>query len=429
MISLMEPTDITLTTIFADLGLALGLGLLVGLQRERADAAMAGIRTFPVVTILGTLSAYLARDFGPWLVAVALLAVGALAILGSLEEHRQRPQDPGLTTELSLLLMFAVGAYLVVGETTVAIVVGGGLAVLLQLKAPMHALVDRIGDEDFKAITQFILISLVILPVLPDRTYGPFDVLNPRQVWLMVVLIVGIGLGGYIAYKIFGQRAGSVLAGVLGGVISSTATTLSYSRSSQEESGKKGSSETAVGLAALVITIASTVAFCRVLVEIAVVAPGSLASLAPPLLAMLAVMTSISFAAWYFGRNTSGEMPEQGNPSQLRSALIFGGLYAVILLAVAAAREYFGESGLYVVAVLSGLTDVDAITLSTAQMISSGKLAVAIGWRVILLAAMANLGFKLGLVAALGSRPLLRRVATLWSGAGVAGALILWLWP
>lgn len=423
-----------LGAIFADLGLALGLGLLVGLQRERADAAMAGIRTFPVVTVLGTLTAYLAQDFGGWLLAVGLLAVGALAILGSLEEHRQQPQAPGLTTELSLLLMFSVGAYLVVGETTVAIVLGGGLAVLLQLKAPMHALVDRIGDEDFKAITQFVLISLVILPVLPDRTFGPFDVLNPRQIWLMVVLIVGIGLGGYIAYKIFGQRAGSVLAGVLGGVISSTATTLSYSRSSRREpEAENGASQdgttTAVRLAALVITIASTVAFCRVLVEIAVVAPGSLAALAPPLVAMLAVMILISFAAWHLGRSTSGEMPEQGNPSQLRSALVFGGLYAVILLAVAAAQEYLGESGLYVVAVLSGLTDVDAITLSTAQMISGGKLAVETGWRVILLAALANMGFKLGLVATLGSKPLLRRVAMLWSGAGVAGALILWLWP
>lgn len=432
----MIASEAELATVFLRIATALGLGLLVGLQRERADVEMAGVRTFAVITVLGTMTAYLAAELGGWLLAVGMLAVAGMAALGSFEEHRGEPRKPGLTTELSMLLMFAVGAYLAVGRPTVAIVVGGGLAVLLQLKKPMVAVIDRMGDDDVKAIMQFVLISLVILPVLPDRTYGPYDVLNPQQIWLMVVLIVGISLGGYVAYKIFGKDAGSALAGVLGGLISSTATTVSYSRRSSgkdEEEGDEGreadASSTMVRLAALIITIASTVAFARILVEVAVVAPGALAAVAPPLATMLGVMIVLSFVAWWIGRQQSGEMPEQGNPSELKSALVFGALYAGVLFAVAAAREHLGQSGLYLVAVLSGLTDVDAITLSTSQMIAGGRLDTDTGWRVILLAALSNLGFKLGIVAVVGSRPLLARTAALWSAAGVAGALILWLWP
>jgi uncharacterized membrane protein (DUF4010 family) len=282
--------------------------------------------------------------------------------------------------------------------------------------------VGRIGEKDLRAIMQFVLIALVILPVLPDRDMGPYGVLNPFQIWWMVVLIVGLSLAGYVAYKLFGAGAGTVLAGILGGLISSTATTASYARRSRE-------SPELSRLAALVVMLASTVVFGRVLVEIAAVARGRLLDLAPPLAAMLGICALVSGAAWLLGRDGEEELPKQENPAELKAALLFGALYAAVLLAVAFARDRFGTAGLYTVAALSGLTDMDAITLSTSRLVQASQLDPGTGWRAILLASMANLGFKAGIVAVLGSRALLGRIALLFGAALAGGGLIFWLWP
>ncbi len=180
-----------LAPIFQQLGVALGLGLLVGLQRERVASRLAGFRTFPMVTVLGTLLALLAQSFGGWIVAAGLIALASMIILGNILELRVGAPDPGLTTEVALLLMYGVGAFLVVGPQEVAIAIGGGIAVLLQFKKPMHRIAEKLGDKDITAIMRFALLSLVILPVLPNRTFGPYAVLNPYEIWLMVVLIVG----------------------------------------------------------------------------------------------------------------------------------------------------------------------------------------------------------------------------------------------
>ena len=354
---------------FLQLGLALLLGLLVGLQRERTEPSVAGIRTFPLITILGTVCALLAVDLGGWIVAAGLIAVAAMFVIANLARVKAGDVDPGLTTEMAALLMFGVGAYLVVGSMGVAVAIGGAVAVLLQLKQPMHELVARMGEADIKAIMQFALITLVILPVLPNRTFGPYEVLNPFKVWLMVVLIVGIGLSGYVAYKWLGGRAGTLLGGLLGGLISSTATTASYSRRTKDAPGS-------ANLAALVIMLASAVVFVRVLIEMAAVAPTNFAKVSPPIFAMLAVAALIATGVYFFAEHEKEQVPAHGNPAELRSALIFGGLYAVVILAVAAAKQHFNSSGLYVVAVLSGLTDMDAITLSTAQLVESDRLSV-----------------------------------------------------
>ena len=410
-----------LNTTFLRLGIALGLGLLVGLQRQRSASELAGIRTFPLVTLLGTLSALLADRYGGWVLAGGMTAVALALVIGNQAKIRAGHPDPGLTTEITMLLMYAVGAYLVVGYPPAAIAVAGSTAVLLQLKEPMHRMAERIGDADFRAITQFVLISLVILPVLPDRFYGPYQVLNPHQVWWMVVLIVGLSLGGYVAYKLLGERAGTLLAGVLGGLISSTATTVSYARRSR-------GSEAARRMAVVVILIASAVVFARVLLEVTVVARTELAVLAPPLAAMLGVVAALAAVAWSGHRAEGDEMPAQGNPSELKTALVFAALYAAVLLAVAAAREHFGAGGMFVVATLSGLTDMDAITLSTSQLVHAGRLDAGTGWRLILVASMSNLLFKLGTAGVLGGVALVRRLAPLFGTALAAGLALLWLW-
>src|SRR5688572_29094812 len=195
------------------LGIALGLGLIVGLQRERIGSPLGGFRTFPLVTLFGSLSGALSAEFGGWVLAAGIVTIGGLLFMGNLE-HRERAS--GLTTEVAMLLMFAVGAFLVSGPIAVGVILGGTVAVLLHLKPQMHSLARRLEDPDFKAIMQFVLITLVILPILPNQKYGPYEVWNPYKIWLMVVLIVGISLGGYIIYKFFGQKAGTLAGGILG---------------------------------------------------------------------------------------------------------------------------------------------------------------------------------------------------------------------
>jgi uncharacterized membrane protein (DUF4010 family) len=408
--------------IFSRLGIALGLGLLVGLQRQRTDARLAGIRTFPLVTILGGLCAMLAQSFGGWVVAIAFGGLALVIVGGNLASLRTQEDRPGVTSEVALLVMFAVGAYLMVGSTAIAIAIGGAVAVLLHLKPQMHTLAAKIGDRDFTAIMQFALISLVILPVLPNRYFGPFAVLNPFKIWLMVVLIVGISLGGYVVYKFLGARAGAWASGVLGGLISSTATTVSLARRSKQ-------SPQTPGLAAFVIIVASAIVFVRLGILIGATAPSFVRVALVPLVVMFAVLALLGW--WNLrGRDEAApSMPEQENPTELKPAIVFGLLYALVLLAIAAAKEYFGQSGLYAVAVLSGLTDMDAITLSVTQMVNTEQISAGTGWRLIVVASMANLAFKAGTVAVLGERRLFGRVALSFGIAAAAGAALLAFWP
>lgn len=414
--------------LFEQLGIALGLGLLVGIQRQFAESLLAGVRTFPIVTVLGTLAAHLDRELEAhgWLVAAALVG---LAIVIGVEKARillrQRRTDVGLTTEAALLLMFVLGAFLVSDERIVAVAVGAGVAVLLQFKTELHGIVARLGAEDLRAIMTFALISCIVLPLLPNRDYGPFEVLNPFQIWLMVVFIVGVSLAGYIIYKFFGRDAGTVLGGILGGAISSTATSVSYAR-------RCAATPETARLATVVIAIASAMVYVRVLIEIAVVAPQQFAQLAPPILVVMLASVLGASAVWWQTRRHRAEMPEQTNPTELKSAVVFAALYAGVLLMLAAAKHYLGDRGLYAVAVLSGLTDMDAITISTARLVGQGDehgISVTDGWRLILVASLSNLVFKLGIVSVIGGWPLCRRVATVFAAPLIVGGLVLGLWP
>jgi uncharacterized membrane protein (DUF4010 family) len=406
----------------AQLGISLLLGLLVGLQRQRSESSIGGIRTFPLIATFGTLCGLLAVEHGGWIVAAGLVALAALLVVSNLMLAKAGDTDAGQTTEVAALLLYGIGAYVVFGELAIAVVLGGAIAVLLHYKDLLHAFATRFGERDVTAFMQFILITLVILPVLPNEAYGPYAVLNPFQIWLMVVLIVGISLVGYVAYKLFGAREGAVLGGLIGGLVSSTATTVSFARRTATKPG-------VAGLAALVVMIASGIVFVRVLAEIAVVAPSHFGRIAPPLVAMLVVAAGIAVVLYFQTRNHRAVMAEHGNPADLRTAIIFGNLYAVVVFAVAWTNAEFGDRGLYLVALVSGLTDMDAITLSTSQLATQDRLDTHIAWRMILVAALANLVFKGALVAILGSRELLRLVAGAFGVMIVAGGALFWFWP
>jgi uncharacterized membrane protein (DUF4010 family) len=412
----IAPSDLT------NLAIALGLGLVVGLQREWAEEEIAGARTFALITLLGALSSMLAQELGGWIVAVALVTVAAALLMGNLVQMHADQATPGMTTEVAGLAMFGVGALLPLGHTAVAVVAGGVVALLLQWKQPLHAFVRKLSQQDIQAAMRLVLIGLVILPILPDRGFGPYEVLNPYQIWLMVVLIVGISLAAHLAHLFLGEREGTVLGGVLGGLISSTATTVSYARRTRAQPQISG-------VAAVVIVIASTVVIGRVLLEVAVVAPDLLAATAPPLIALGLFMVVLSFGAFRFMSRELSERPDRGSPSNLRAAIVFGLLYGAILFAVAAAKEQFGDAGLYAVAAMSGLVDVDAITLSSAHMMKEGRIGVDIGWRLILVGVVSNLAFKAGAVALLGSAILRKRIALLFGLTTVGAVLLFVFWP
>jgi len=403
------------------LALALGLGLLVGLERERATKRFAGIRTFPLITVLGVLTGMAGQRVGGVVVAAAVVALAGMTIMANATSLRDGTTGPGGTTEVAVLVMYAVGVALSFDLLLEAVVVGAGTAVLLQWKVRLHQFVGRLSEADVAALMRFALIALVILPLVPNNTYGPYHVLNPFEIWLMVVFIVGISMAGYVAFKLLGARGGAVAAGLLGGLISSTATTVSYAQRSASRRGPAG---------ALVILLASTAVFGRVLFELLVVAPSVLPATAGPLVTMLLVMSLVCLT-FYLGRvrNSPAPPPDSEPPSELRAAVAFGLLYAAVLLGVAFAQDRFGSAGMYLVAGLSGLTDMDAITLSTARMMKSDALELGTGWRLIMVGALANLVFKGSIVVFLAQGELRRRVVAGFSVAVAAGLAILLFWP
>lgn len=399
-------------------GIALGIGLLVGLQREWVEGKPAGIRTFALVSALGGLAGLMAGDSGAWVIGAGLLG---LALLMGARVFNKKPG--GITTLVAVLVVYLVGAAAVAGYWLYAIVLGGTVMLLLHWRNPLHRIVERLGRKDLEIIARFVLISLVILPVLPNRTFGPYDVFNPFNAWLLVVLIVSINLVGYLAFRLAGGRAGSWAAGILGGMVSSTATTISYASMArrQNELGR---------MAALVILLASIVVYFRIVLELSVVSVGLVRHILwPGMVFSLVLLLACLVIDRVEKKRGKRELPERKNPAQFRMALGFAAAYVVILFAIAAVRDWFSEDAIYVVAFVSGLTDVDALTLSVGKLHAEGKVGHGLAWRSIFLGSLANLLFKSVAAGVLGSELLRRWIWSCGATALVVGGFILVLWP
>ncbi|MHB1075989.1 MgtC/SapB family protein [Thiobacillus sp.] len=398
---------------------ALAIGLLMGLERERNPAAKAGLRTFALTALLGVLAAHLATTLGElWLIAVGLFLVGAMMIAAYLQSPPQ-DGDPGTTTVAALMLCYGLGVMVWHDEIQLAVMLGIVSTMLLYFKPELRGWSQRMSRHDLLSVLQFSVLALIILPLVPNRNYGPYGALNPYQIWWMVVLIAGVGLAGYAALRLAGQERGAVMLGLLGGLVSSTATTLAFSRHAR-------ASRDMMPIAVIVIVLANLVVEVRLGVLAAVLAPGVLPQLLPVLIGGLAIG---GLGAIYGVRrlHPQGEMPAlaMANPTELRTALGFGLMYAIVLLAAAWLSDWLGTRGLYAVALVSGLTDVDAITLSSLRLYDLDKLPVAVVVNVVTLATLANLAFKSLLTLVIGGWQMARH-AVAGMGAIGLGLVVAW---
>ena len=399
---------------------ALAIGLLMGLERERNPAAKAGLRTFALTALFGVLASHLADKTGtPWLIVAGLLLAGGMIIAAYLRQPVESG-DPGTTTVSAVLVCYGLGVLCWLDELQLAAMLGIGSTVLLYFKAELRGISQTLTRRDLISILQFAVLSLIVLPLLPNRGFGPYGALNPHQIWWMVVLISGISLAGYAALRIVGQNRGSILIGLLGGLVSSTATTLTFSRHARDN-------ETMSRLSIVVIVLANIVVLARLAVVVGVLSGTMFMKLAPILAAGLAAGI---LAAWYglHKLKPTGEAPELSlaNPTEIRSAVTFGLIYAAVLLASAWLSDMAGPRGLYAVAAASGLTDVDAITLSTLRLFNLQSITDEQAVFAILIAFVANLVFKSGLVWSIGGWRMARHVIAGMSA--IAGGLAIgWL--
>lgn len=419
------------TALYIRFGVALLIGFLIGLQRERsyeesnkpAAKQFAGVRTFSLFGLAGCTAAFAADLLGSEWAYISIIAVlGAIIAIAYLFTSMRG--DAGMTTEVAAVLTVLMGGLAYWDQLEIAVALAVATTVLLTMKLELRGLAARLTQEDMVAALKFAVITAIILPVLPNEPISdqpPFDVLNPYKVWLMVVLISGISFLGYVLFKIMGTRRGLGLTGLLGGLASSTATTLSFSERSHRDPGLGAPF-------ALAIMIAWSVMFIRILIEVAAVNRALLPVLAIPIAAAL-VAALVYTVILYFASQRAGEGEMQlHNPFELRTAITFGLLYGVILVVARAAQVYLGDAGIYASSIISGLADVDAITLSMAELSRGGNVAEVVAARAIVLAGMANTVVKGAVVLATGSIAL-RRV--MWPGlllilvVGSAAALLL----
>lgn len=411
------------------LAVAVAAGLLVGAEREQAAAArqrteFGGIRTFPLVAMLGALGAIARPVAGLWLLGGSLL--GLVAVLTVSHARTSSRDEIGISSEVAALLTYALGAlaalpellpgrqrFLLVGTCAAAILA------LLALRAPLRGFASKLSSDDVYATTKFVLLALVILPALPRATVDPLGVLSPFKVGKMIVLIAAISFAGYVAARVVGAAKGLLVAGLLGGLVSSTAVTMTYA-------GRSRSDPALAPLCGVAVVAACSTMFARLVVVIALLDPPLLRALGPSLGTM--ALVGFGVAAWRYRRLTlpaegAGEAVQLKNPFALTQAVSFGLVYGTVLLVAKAAQLWLGRGGIYASATLAGLTDVDAITLSMTEL-HRGGMDGGVAATAIVLAAITNTAVKSGIARSTGGAALGRSVGGALGAALLAGGAV-----
>jgi uncharacterized membrane protein (DUF4010 family) len=419
------------------LGVSFAVGLLIGLERQRAiiehegaEVLPGGVRTFPLIALAGSLAAILSV-VAPW-----SLPVGILGVVALLAAHRlglpANLREAGSATDIAALVTFLLGAFVVspiiIEDVPARLVTTAGLAVvvtlLLSIKPRLHAAVRKVSVEDIFATLQLLLVAIVLLPLLPNESYGPFEAINPQQIGRMILLVGSVSFVGYVASRLLGSGRGLTITGFVGGLVSSTAVTFAMSRRARID-------ERVAGPAAVAVVAASAMMFLRVLVAVAIVYTPLVARLAVPM-SVMAIVGGLALVRLR-QRSKREEADEKAqarddlelkNPFELKSAVAFGLMFAGVIFVSKAAQATVGPAALYLTAVVAGTTDVDAITLSSAALAREG-LAPTIASSSILIACFSNTAVKAGITFVSGGRAFGWRVATVFGAMIGAGAVAL----
>jgi len=418
--------------LFRRLAVALAIGLLVGLERgwqlreEAEGERTAGLRTYALTGLLGGLSAALSAASHPMLLAAALVSfTAAFVVFASLEAKSEH--NFSATGVVAAILTFVLGAYAVLGNQLVAVAAAVAMAVLLALKEPLHVWVRRLSWLELRAVLVLLAMSFLLLPVLPDRTIDPWDAINPWQIWLLAILIAGVSFVGYVAVKSLGDQAGIAVAAVAGGATSSTATTLSFARLAREQ-------PQASGVLAGGIMLAGVVMMVRVVAIAVALAPALsgelLLSIAAGALALLGASAYLMLAG---GVRAGGEAArlDLKNPFDVASALKLAALIAIIMLLAKLLSTGSSNKGIYLLAAISGIADVDALTLSMAQLAGT-RLELADAGNAIIIAVAVNTAAKATMAATIAGWRLGFPVAAASAvaiAAIAAAQLLLPRWP
>jgi len=412
--------------------IALLIGALVGIEREKHKAtehpaSFGGLRTFILFAEAGAIGALLSQHFGtPWVFIATLMAVAAAVITAYILESRVKPDSLGLTTEIAALTVCLLGGAVMYGYAELAVALAILTSAVLAFKQPLHGLVQKLGTDDLYAALKLLIATFIVLPLLPAQPIDPLQAINPHKLWLLVILISGLSLVGYVAVRWLGAARGTAVTGLSGGLVSSTAVSLSFARQSRTDKDPLAGDAFAAA-----ILLAWMVMFVRVVVTVAIVYPPLVVRLLIPFTAMAAAAAALAGVFYWLGARrprpieASGEVRVK-NPFSLVAATRFGLVFALILVVVKLTERYAPAEGLYVVAGLAGLTDVDAITLSMAEFArQSGDLATAAA--AIALAALSNTLVKCGMVVLLGSRPLRQRLTLATAAIVAVGLAAIWL--
>ena len=404
---------------FVRLLVSIGIGIVIGLERqysamkEHANGYF-GIRTFTFYSLLGCASVLFYFLFSPWICIALFLGLVILTAVAYWQTALKG--DRGLTTEVTALLTFVLGSMAAYGLISFSLMLTVIVVVLLSSKFKIKTFVGKITAEELYAFIRFVVLALLIFPFLPNENFGPYEVINPKEIGWVVVLTSALGFSGYVLIKTLGNHRGILLGGLLGGLVSSTSITWIYSKKSKEDPSLSASCATA-------ILGASSILFIRVGVWTALFHAPLFRSLALYLILLLITALGVTFYTHLKGKKLASttDTTSLSKPLDLVGALIFGGIYVLILLAVSYANDYFGDQGTLISSTLAGISDIDAVSISIAKLTGT-SISLPLAEVAILLACLSNTLVKLGLGWYLGS-PQLRKL--LLRGYGFSGGACL----
>jgi len=402
--------------------IALVLGALVGLEREYARYQKkghdyAGIRTYPLIALFGFLAAYLGETINVWILIVSIILIGFLIIAAYFSIQEKSRIYMGATSEVAGFLTFFIGVLAFYNETTFAVILAIIMTTILYARSFLHHFAQKLKPGEMSDTLKFAVVAFVILPFLPNQGYGPHEIFNPYVIWLMVVFISGIGFVGYIFMRWFGEH-GVTLAGILGGLISSTAVTSSFAIRSKKE--VKNYLPLVLG-----VILANAIMFIRILVEVFVLNHDLFWSVLTPLIILAFISSIFGYFLWKKSKDIKGKV-ELSSPFTIGPALKFGAFFAVILALVKLADVYLATKGVYLVSFISGFADVDAITVSLSQL-AKETLTLDIARNGILIAALTNVAVKGGIAWWFGGKQFGRIILSFFAVLIIVGVGLLFL--